>query len=64
MFDKSGNLRCAGTMNNFLGTPDSLCDPRVQYDAINNRFSMSITVVAAPATATPALWVAASREPT
>jgi hypothetical protein len=60
VFDKSGTLQCAGTMNNFLGTSDSLSDPRVQYDAINDRFSMSITVVAASASATPALWVAAS----
>jgi hypothetical protein len=60
--DKSGNLACTPlSLNSFLGTSDALSDPRVQYDNLNGRFSLSVTVVAASGSATPALWVAASQ---
>jgi hypothetical protein len=57
---KTGGTLCSFGLNSFLGTSDSLSDPRVQYDNVNDRFSFSITVVPASGTAVPAIWVAAS----
>lgn len=57
---KTGGTLCTFSLATFLGTSDSLSDPRVQYDNVNNRFSFTLTVVPASATATPALWVGAS----
>jgi hypothetical protein len=58
---KTGGTLCTLNLNTFLGTADGLTDPRVQFDNVNNRFSLTITVFPASATATPAVWVAASR---
>jgi hypothetical protein len=58
--NKTGTQQCTFSLASFLGTTDSLSDPRVQYDNVNNRFSFTVTVVPASGTATPALWVAAS----
>jgi hypothetical protein len=57
--NKAGGTLCTFSLASFLGTGNSLSDPRVQYDNINNRFSFTVTVVP-PAGATPAIWVAAS----
>jgi hypothetical protein len=60
VFTKAGANACTGvSLNSFLGTSDSLSDPRIQYDNVNNRYSFSVTVIPAGA-ATPAIWVAAS----
>jgi len=62
VFNKAGAQVCAGTsLNTFLGTTDSLSDPRVQYDNINARWTFNATVIPASGTAVPALWVAASQ---
>jgi hypothetical protein len=62
VFTKTGLAACAGvSLNTFLGTADSLSDPRVQYDNVNGRYSFSVTVIPASGTATPAIWVAASQ---
>ncbi|MEN3306398.1 MAG: hypothetical protein V7603_2600 [Micromonosporaceae bacterium] len=62
VFTKTGLQACAGvSLNSFLGTSDSLSDPRVQYDNVNGRYSFSVTVIPASASATPAIWVAASQ---
>jgi hypothetical protein len=57
---KTGGALCTFSLASFLGTSDSLSDPRVQYDNVNNRFSFTVTIVPASTTATPALWVGAS----
>src|SRR2546429_5507395 len=58
----TGAVLCGGgvTLNRLLRSTDSLTDPRVQYDNANRRFSLAVTVVPASASATPAMWVAAS----
>lgn len=48
------------TLNHLLGTTDSLTDPRVQFDNVNQRFSLSVTVSSVSASSTPAMWVATS----
>jgi PASTA domain-containing protein len=61
--DTSGTVLCGGgvTLNRLLRTTtDSLTDPRVQFDNVNQRFSLAVTVAPASKTATPAMWVAAS----
>lgn len=60
--DKQGNILCNGgvTLNRFLRTSDSLSDPRIQYDHLSDRFTMSVTVIPPSSSATPAMWVVAS----
>jgi hypothetical protein len=60
--DRLGAVQCGGavTLNSFLGTTDSLTDPRVQYDNVNQRFSLSVTISSVSASSTPAMWVATS----
>jgi hypothetical protein len=61
--DNNGAILCGGgvTLDRLLRTMDPLTDPRVQWDNINRRFSLSVTVsVPTGSTATPAMWVAAS----
>ena len=60
--DTSGKVQCGGgvTLNRLLRTTDDLTDPRIQYDNVNDRFSLVVTIKPASKSATPALWVAAS----
>lgn len=60
--NRLGAVQCGGpvTLQQFLRTTDSLTDPRVQFDNVNQRFSFSITVSSVQATDTPAMFVAAS----
>ena len=58
---KTGGTPCTFNLNIFLGTSDALSDPWVQFDNVNNRYSLTVTVIPASGTATPALWVAASQ---
>src|SRR6266446_6430967 len=60
--NRLGAVQCGGpvTLNRLLRTTDSLTDPRVQFDNINQRFSLAVTVTPASNSATPAMWVAAS----
>jgi hypothetical protein len=60
VFGKTGGFRCDVGLNTFLGTAQALSDPRVQWDNLNNRYSMVVTVIP-NATDTPALYVAASQ---
>jgi hypothetical protein len=57
---KTGGTLCAFSLAAFLGSADALSDPRVQYDNVNDRFSLSVTVIPASGFDTPAIWVAAS----
>ena len=44
--DRLGAVQCGGavTLNSFLSTSDGLTDPRVQFDNVNQRFSLTVTV--------------------
>ena len=61
--DRIGAVQCGGpvTLNRLLRTSDSLTDPRVQFDNINRRFSLAVTVSSVSSGDTPALWVAATQ---
>jgi hypothetical protein len=60
--DRIGAVQCGGpvTLNRLLRTSDSLTDPRVQFDNMNRRFSLAVTVSSVNSGDTPALWVAAT----
>jgi hypothetical protein len=58
---KTGTTQCTRNLRTFLATTDALTDPRVQFDNVNNRYSLVVTVIPASTTATPALWVGASQ---
>jgi len=58
--NKTGGVLCSFALNTFLGTADSLSDPRVEYDNLNARFIFVLTVVPASGTAAPALWLGAT----
>jgi hypothetical protein len=60
--DRLGAVQCGGavTLNSFLSTTDGLTDPRVQFDNVNQRFSLTVTVSSVTASSTPAMWLATS----
>ena len=60
--NRLGAVLCNGpmTLQKFLMTSDSLTDPRVQFDNVNQRFSLSVTVSHQGASDTPAMFVAAT----
>jgi hypothetical protein len=59
--DRGGAVRCGSmTLQTLLATTDSLTDPRVQFDNVNKRFSLSVTVSHPGASDTPAMHVAAT----
>lgn len=59
---RTGAVLCGGsiTLQRLLRTTDSLTDPRVQFDNVNQRFSLSVTVGSPGASDTPAMHVAAT----
>jgi hypothetical protein len=61
--DRLGAVQCGGavTLNSFLSTTDGLTDPRVQFDNVNQRFSLTVTVSSVTASSTPAMWLATSQ---
>jgi hypothetical protein len=62
--NKSEVLLCSVGLNTFLGTGDSLSDPRIQYDDVNNRWNLVVTVVPNEnPPAAPAEWLAVSTGP-
>src|SRR5438552_9384172 len=60
--NRLGAVQCGGpvTLNRLLRTTDSLTDPRIQFDNVNQRFSLSVTVSSVTTSSTPAMWVATS----
>jgi hypothetical protein len=61
--DRWGVLQCkvgAMTLQQLLQTTDSLTDPHVQFDNVNQRFILAVTVSSVSASSTPAMWVATS----
>jgi hypothetical protein len=61
VYSKTGVTACTFLLSSFLGTTDSLTDPRVLYDNLNARWLFSITLRPASTTSTPAIWAAASQ---
>jgi hypothetical protein len=60
--NRGGAVLCGGsiTLQKLLSTSDSLTDPRVQYDNVHQRFSLSVTVSNPGTSDTPAMHVAAT----
>jgi hypothetical protein len=58
VFNKGGGLLCSVGLNTFLGTSNSLSDPRIQYDNANNRWSLVVIPIPASAGVAPAEWLA------
>src|SRR5215472_7015312 len=61
--NRTGAVLCGGsiTLQTLLGsTSDNLTDPRVQFDNVNQRFSLSVTVSQPGDSDTPAMHVAAT----
>jgi hypothetical protein len=61
--NRLGAVLCHGSISlqKLLGgTSDKLTDPRVQFDDVNQRFSLAVTVSFPGASDTPAIFVAAS----
>jgi hypothetical protein len=61
VYNKTGTQQCTNTLAGFLGATEDVFDPRVQYDNVNNRFSMVVTLTPTSGTAAAALYVAASQ---
>ena len=55
-----GGVQCQVGLNSFLGTGDILTDPRTQFDTLNDRYVMVVTIQPTSPSAVPALWVAAT----
>ena len=60
VYNKGGGAECGIGLNTFLNTTSALSDPHIQYDNLNNRYSMVVTVIPA-AGATPSLYLLASQ---
>jgi hypothetical protein len=60
--NRLGAVLCGGSISlqRLLSTGDSLTDPRVQFDDVSRRFSLSVTVSHPGASDTPAMHVAAT----
>ena len=59
-YGRAGVKRCGFGINTFLGTTRRLSDPRVQWDNVNNRFTM--VVIPVPGPNDPAqMYIAASK---
>jgi hypothetical protein len=60
--NRRGAVLCGGsiTLQRLLRTSDNLTDPRVQFDNVNQRFSLSVTVSNPGGSDTPAMHVAAT----
>ncbi|WP_132117033.1 hypothetical protein [Actinocrispum wychmicini] len=61
VYDKSGGQQCTATLAGFLGATEDVFDPRVQYDNLNDRFSMVVSLTPPSATGAAALYVATSQ---
>ena len=61
VFTKTGGVLCGVGLNTFLGTGSALSDPRIQYDNLNNRFSMVLIPIPASSSAAPAEYLATSK---
>lgn len=61
VFTKTGATICGVALNTFIGTAASISDPHIQWDNVNNRFSMVVIPVPAATTSTPQMFLLASQ---
>lgn len=61
VFTKTGTTICGVGLNTFIGTAASISDPHIQWDNVNNRFSMVVIPVPAATTSTPQMFLLASQ---
>jgi hypothetical protein len=61
VFNKVGGTLCGVGLNALLGTSDRLSDPRIQWDNLNNRFSLVVIPVPASTTSTPTMYLMTSQ---
>ncbi|HEV7900017.1 MAG TPA: hypothetical protein VGP31_19465 [Planosporangium sp.] len=61
VYTKTGTTVCGIGINALIGTTDDLTDPRIQWDNLNNRYSLVITRIPATAGTTPILYLLASQ---
>jgi hypothetical protein len=61
VYTKTGGSLCGIGLNTFIGTSNSISDPHIQWDNLNNRFSMVVIPVPASTTATPTMYLLTSQ---
>jgi hypothetical protein len=61
VYDKTGGSLCGVGLNAFIGTGNSISDPHIQWDNLNNRFSLVVIPVPASTTATPTMYLLTSQ---
>lgn len=61
VYSKTGAALCGTSLNSFFATSARLFAPRIQYDNLNDRYTLSVGVIPTSSTATPRYLVAASR---
>ncbi|MFL6128898.1 MAG: hypothetical protein ACJ73E_07515 [Mycobacteriales bacterium] len=61
VFNKTGGTLCGVGLNTFIGTSASISDPHIQWDNLNNRFSLVVIPVPASTAATPTLFLLTSQ---
>jgi hypothetical protein len=61
-YDNTGATLCGGGVRlaDLLGTTDFLTDPRVEYDNLNGRFILTVSIIPPSSSATAAMYVAVS----
>jgi len=60
VYNRTGTTVCGFSLNTFLGTSNSLSDPRVQWDNLAKRYTLVAIPIPGP-TSTPAMFIAASQ---
>ncbi|HEY9475160.1 MAG TPA: hypothetical protein VIS06_15105, partial [Mycobacteriales bacterium] len=61
VYNKTGSALCGTSLGSFFATSARLFAPRIQYDNLFRRYTLSVGVIPASSTATPRYLVAASR---
>jgi hypothetical protein len=61
VYDKTGVSQCGVGLNAFIGTTNSISDPHIQWDNLNNRFSLVVIPVPAATTSTPTMYLLTSQ---
>jgi hypothetical protein len=58
--DTAGNVLCGGKtpLSQLLNTSEPLTDPRVEYDNVNHRFILAVSVLTFSPPSTPAMYIA------
>jgi hypothetical protein len=61
VFSKTGTTLCGIGLNSLLGFSGQISDPRIQWDNLNNRFTMAVIPVPTSTTSTPRMFLLASK---